>query len=259
MTSEHLNVKHRRQSHHSSPLNAVQSTPQPSYQNSNNSLQCLNFDQFFERFDLDSPVSKYFETLSLDSLWNLIGIAFTSVSVSAPGSPSLKSIKHARLVLDSELELLDTTLKLMQGSRVEVGEARDSLQWLRAINRILLDDDFLDHVHSLQTSQHGPPGDSNPRLSTYQDDSLPYWKRYPGRFSQCTRGYCGRYSISRSLTGQELLAKFPSGHEILYMINNQAQGRGVITDGDGPVEQDYPASSRDPSGFSLEANPIAMI
>lgn len=223
MTSQKFKdpTQDRRQPHLSPSFPQIlQPTSQPTCQSLDNCLECLDFNHFFERFDIDSPVSKYFEMLSLNSLWELMGVALTSVFASDPHSPSPRSIKRARLALDDELERLDTMLKLVQGSRLRVEQVRETLQWVRGINRIMLDSDFLDHVHDLPTTSQQPS--QRYQCSSYHDNApLPYWERYPNRSLHCARGYCGQYSISRSLTGKELLAKIPSGHAMMQMINSR--------------------------------------
>ncbi|GJJ13144.1 hypothetical protein Clacol_007395 [Clathrus columnatus] len=105
------------------------------FKNITSSLELLDFNEFFKKFDLDSPICKFMEAFSTAELRELIMQAFAETDGLAHDSSTVKAVRRAKRVLDDELGNLDAMFKIIEASNLNIGTVRTSLGWLREANR----------------------------------------------------------------------------------------------------------------------------
>ncbi|KAF8588343.1 hypothetical protein K439DRAFT_1629793 [Ramaria rubella] len=216
-------------------------TPQSACEDLANHLQEFDFCRFFEKFPLDSPISKFVESFCLSSLRKLMERAFASTYNHHPDSSSARSIMRARRQLEEELQNIDAALRIMEAARLNVRRVRDSLGWIRTVNRRSLEEceATLPSVHGQTEHVYGrqllPP--SGPPNSPQRDESqsfrspghhrsgsLPYWERHPSSpSSQSTSGHRSRYSISVTPSSHKAKSNFHADRAMQINQNNMSR------------------------------------
>ncbi|KIJ53627.1 hypothetical protein M422DRAFT_42731 [Sphaerobolus stellatus SS14] len=98
-------------------------------------VEAFDFDLFFQKFDLESPISNFVESFSIEGLHRLVEKTFSSTMDSDTDNFSTRSVLKACRELENELQNIDAGLKIMAGAQLKVSSYQETITQLRELNK----------------------------------------------------------------------------------------------------------------------------